>query len=137
MMKTFITLSLILCTLSSFGQETLSLDVAVTNATSDEGTVEFGLYTKDTFMKAPPAQAKTSTIKDGKAQVVFENIEPGTYAVIAFHDANGNEKMDFETNGMPKESYGTSNNVMTMGPPNWEDSKFELKEKSTSIEIRF
>ncbi len=136
-MKILFTLSLVLCSLSIFAQEPATLQVAVTNVTSDAGTVQFGLYTKDNFMKAPPLKSASSTIKNGKASVVFESLEPGTYAVIAFHDANGNDKMDFETNGMPKESYGTSNNIMSMGPPRWEDSKFEMTEQSTALEIRF
>ena len=136
-MKTLITICLIAFTLNTFSQKSIKLEVNVTNVTSDEGTVQYGLYTQDNFMKAPPLKSASSTIKDGKASVVFENLEPGVYAIICFHDANANDKMDFEINGMPKESYGTSNNIISMGPPNWDDSKFEIGTESTSIEIRF
>ncbi len=44
------------------------------------------------------------------------------------------KKMDFEANGMPKESYGVSNNKMLMGPPTWQESKFEIK-RDTTIHI--
>ena len=136
-MKTLFTLCLLALSTYAFSQEPVNLTVTVTNATSDEGTIQFGLYSQDNFMKAPPLESASSSIKDGKASIVFENLEPGVYAVICFHDANGNDKMDFEPNGMPKESYGTSNNIMTMGPPNWDASKFELGKESTDIEIRF
>ena len=136
-MKTLIIICLIAFSLNAFSQEPVKLEVKVTNATTDKGTVQFGLYTQNHFMKAPPLKSASSLIKDGKASVVFENLEPGIYAVISFHDANANNKMDFEASGMPKESYGTSNNSMTMGPPSWEDSKFEIGNESVSIEIRF
>ena len=136
-MKTLFTICLLALSFGTFSQEGVNLEVTITNATNDEGTVEFGLYSQENFMTAPPLKSASSTIKDGKATAVFENIKPGIYAVISFHDANGNKKMDFETNGMPKESYGTSNNIMSMGPPNWADSKFEIGKESTSIEIRF
>jgi uncharacterized protein (DUF2141 family) len=44
--------------------------------------------------------------------------------------------MDFHLNGMPKEMYGTSNNVMNFGPPQWSDAKFEVANTPISLEIR-
>ena len=45
--------------------------------------------------------------------------------------------MDFDANGMPIESYGMSNNKMLMGPPNFEDAKFTVENKSLDLTIRF
>ncbi len=45
--------------------------------------------------------------------------------------------MNFYENGIPKESYGTSNNVILMGPPNFESSKFEVSDKDLTLEIKF
>lgn len=47
-----------------------------------------------------------------------------------------NGKMDFSLNGRPLEDYGTSNNVMTLGPPSFEDSKFEVMDKDLTFEIK-
>ena len=55
----------------------------------------------------------------------------------AYTDENENGTMDFNTNGMPKESYGASNNDMSFGPPVWSDSKFIVGEENQSIAIRF
>jgi len=104
---------------------------------SDEGSVLFGLYDENTFMKAAPLQSLESEIKDGKAIVTFTNVAPGTYGITLFHDKNGNKTMDFEPNGMPKEMYGVSNNVMnTMGPPQWSDAKFEVADQPLELDIR-
>jgi uncharacterized protein (DUF2141 family) len=102
---------------------------------STEGTVLIGLHNETTFMKAPLVGLE-STIKDGKAEVTFENIHPGIYGIMVLHDKNNNRQMDFDSNGMPLESYGTSNNVMAYGPPLWQDVKFEVFEESIEMEIR-
>ena len=44
--------------------------------------------------------------------------------------------MDFDTNGMPLEMYGISNNVMSYGPPQWSDAKFEVSSEPVSLTIR-
>jgi hypothetical protein len=54
--------------------------------------------------------------------------------VNQINDDNG--KLDFSLNGMPLEDYGSSNNVMTFGPPNFEDSKFEVMDKDLTFEIK-
>ena len=108
----------------------------VVNVTSDSGKVSFALYNKEDFMKKP-LQAKNAKIIDGKSTVVFEGLEPGDYAVICFHDKNDNDKMDFQENGMPMEDYGVSNNVMTFGPPTYENAKFTVADKDVSLEIKF
>jgi uncharacterized protein (DUF2141 family) len=103
---------------------------------SNEGNVIFGLYDENTFMKAAPIQGLEGEIIDGKATVIFTNVVPGTYGITLFHDKNGNKQMDFEPNGMPKEMYGVSNNVMNYGPPQWNDAKFEVSSESLAMEIR-
>lgn len=113
-----------------------TVKVSVVNALNDEGTIQFALFNKENF-RMQPLFAKSSTIKNGVSSVLFENIPLGEYAVISFHDENGNNKMDFELNGMPKESYGTSNNIFNVGPPQFENAKFIVSEEALSLEIKF
>ena len=44
--------------------------------------------------------------------------------------------MDFNTNGMPIEDYGSSNNVMNFGPPRFSDAKFVVSDKDLTFEIK-
>ncbi len=103
---------------------------------SEGGTVIVGLYDEATFMKAGPLQALDLEIVDGKATGTFVNVAPGIYGISLFHDKNGNKNMDFEANGMPIEMYGISNNVMSYGPPQWSDAKFEVASEPLIMEIR-
>lgn len=111
--------------------------VSVMNATSDAGTIKFALYTEDTFMKAAPVKFEEATIENGKSTVVFKNVPVGEYAIICYHDVNENNQMDFQTNGMPQEDYGMSNNVMNFGPPQFDDAKFKVNNEQLSLEIKF
>ncbi len=113
-----------------------TVEVSVVNALNDEGTIQFALFNKENF-RMQPLFAKSSIIKNGVSSVLFENIPLGEYAIISFHDENGNNKMDFEINGMPKESYGTSNNTFNVGPPQFENAKFIVSEEALSLEIKF
>ncbi|WP_372793064.1 DUF2141 domain-containing protein [Lutibacter sp.] len=116
--------------------EERNVTVTVVNALNDTGSVNFALFNEEGFRKQP-LFAKSGTIENGVSSIVFEKIPKGEYAIICYHDENENNKMDFDVNGMPKESYGTSNNVILMGPPNYETSKFEIMDKDLTLEIKF
>lgn len=121
-------------------EETNQVNVTVTipNVSGTEGEVLIVLYnSSESFAKREPMAAKNSKISVGTASVVFENVTPGLYAVVCLHDKNGNQRMDFDANGMPIESYGMSNNKMLMGPPSFEDAKFTVENKSLDLTIRF
>jgi len=113
-----------------------TIKVSVVNALSDKGTVKFAFYNEEGFMQKP-LFTESATVKNGISTVTFENISNGEYAVICFHDENSNHQMDFQENGMPKENYGTSNNALNFGPPQFDNSKFEVKNEAITLEIKF
>ncbi len=114
----------------------ITITVTVPNVSSSDGTVLFGLYDEATFMKAAPIQSAKGEIKNGLAKITFTNIPAGEYGISCVHDANNNERMDFEENGMPKENYGVSNNTMSYGPPMWSEAKFTVNTEDIAMEIR-
>ena len=126
----------LLFVVKTINAQEFSITATVVNVTSNEGKVSYALYDKVNYMKKP-IQAKSSKVVKRKSTVVFENVPAGEYSVICFHDKNDNDKMDFEPSGMPLEDYGASNNVMRMGPPMYEDSKFQVTDKDVSLEIKF
>lgn len=60
-------------------------------------------------------QGKTVELTADTITVVFENLEPGDYAVSVIHDRNNNGKLDTNTLGIPKEGFAFGNNA-------WESS---------------
>lgn len=114
------------------------IDVVVNNVISDKGKIYFALYDSETnFNSKNSIQTAEATVSGGFATVSFTELISNTYAIICFHDANDNGKMDFQENGMPLEDYGATNNVMNYGPPQFNDAKFELIDKDLTFEIKF
>lgn len=113
-----------------------SVTATLVNVSTDSGKVSFALYDKANFMRQP-LQSKNGKIVNGKSTVTFENLAPGDYAIICFHDKNDNDAMDFEPNGMPMEDYGVTNNIMNFGPPKYEDAKFTVSDEDLTFEIKF
>ncbi|AUC14768.1 hypothetical protein BTO06_06245 [Tenacibaculum sp. SZ-18] len=136
-MKILVTLTIALTTLfTNVMQDTKTITVTISNATSDKGSIKFGLHNKETFMVKKPLLVAESKIENGKCKIVFKNVPEGEYAITCFHDKNENGKMDFQPNGMPMEAYGASNNVMNFGPPRYDDAKFTVSDKDVSLDIR-
>lgn len=117
-------------------KKTVDITVTINNANSDEGIMIFGLHNATTFMKSKGIQTIIKKVKDGKVTVIFKDVAPDTYGIIALHDKNSNHKMDVEVNGMPKEPYGISGNEMSFGPPQFMDAKFTVTTEDLALEIR-
>ncbi len=138
MKKLALTLGILLIAFTAKAQsETVTVKVTIENVLNDNGSVLASLHNTDTFMKGAGVIDLKEIAKKGAITLSFENVEPGTYAIIVLHDENNNQRMDFEANGMPKENYGMSNNVMVMGPPTFADAKFEVANEDMELTIRF
>lgn len=71
-------------------------------------------------------------IANKQVSVEIKDLNAGQYSVRVFHDENDNKKLDSGMFGIPKEAWGMSNNVKAiMGPPDFKESLFWLKEDKT------
>ena len=112
-----------------------TITINIDKLQSEAGHILVSLHTENTFMKGNGIKDAKSKIVDGKVTVTFENVAAGTYAILVLHDANDNEQMDFEANGMPKESFGASNNSMNFGPPQFTTAKFDVNNEDIEMKI--
>jgi uncharacterized protein (DUF2141 family) len=135
--KILITLVISIVTLEMNAQENYSIKVIVKDAKSNAGKIFLGLYNTEADFLDKRFKGIKSEIENKSCSVTFENIPAGVYAISIFHDENDNGKMDSNFMGIPKEDYGCSNDASGfMGPPKWDDAKFELKEdKSITITL--
>lgn len=103
------------------------LEIEVNGFKNNDGKAKINLYnTQESFMKKGIKSVKT-VLKNNKTYAVFTDLPKGIYAVSMFHDENGNGEIDTNFIGIPTEGYGTSNDAKGfMGPPKYEDAKFEL-----------
>ncbi|MFC7377918.1 DUF2141 domain-containing protein [Brevundimonas sp. GCM10030266] len=72
------------------------------------------------------------------AVAVLRDLPAGEYAVRAFHDVNGDGRMNTNPFGMPSEPYAFSNNAVgMMGPASWERAHFTVSgDTAQTISIR-
>ncbi len=117
--------------------EGITISVTIENVMNSEGDILVALHSQDTFMKGLGIQNLKENAEKGEITFSFTNVQPGTYAISSLHDLNKNQQMDFEDNGMPKEDYAMSGSSSPMGPPTFEDVKFEVKEEDMELKLRF
>lgn len=139
MKKVVALLGLAFISLTMNAQETSGATVTVTieNVLSDGGTILAGLHTAETFMKGMGVANTAVPAKEGAVTLTFENVTPGTYAIMVMHDKNDNKQMDMDGNGIPQESYGTTGEMNMYGPPSFDTSKFEFNGEDQEFTIRF
>lgn len=114
---------------------TYSLTVVVSNVNNRSGKLYVGLANNPASFSGESIQRKAVDVPaSGEIPVVFEGLTSGRYAIRVFQDLNDNQKMDF-SGQMPTEPFGISNVTMLMGPPDFDQSSFELTENK-SIRIR-
>jgi len=110
--------------------------VNITNIKNDKGVCRTCLFNNSSAFSGEsgqPVQCLSITVKNKTAQASFENITAGNYAVMVFHDANSNNKIDRNFLGIPKEGYGASKNILPFASaPSFNENMFILKDRTTS-----
>ncbi|MCB0445953.1 MAG: DUF2141 domain-containing protein [Gelidibacter sp.] len=140
-MKTIANLILILtlgiANVNAQDKVTQDVVVTITNFDNDKGKVFIALYNSEASFLGTGYMSVISNIKDKACSVTFKDVPHGIYAISLFHDENGNNKMDSNFLGIPKEDYACSNNAKGfMGPPKWQDAKFEVKNETIHQAIK-
>jgi len=108
----------------------ISLEMEINNLQSNNGP----LYIRILDENENPVIVGTSPVINYSARISFDSISPGKYAIQFFLDENENQKMDFSLIGIPKEKFGSSNNVKPiLGPPKFEKMLFNLTENKKVI----
>jgi uncharacterized protein (DUF2141 family) len=124
---------------SAYAEE---LHVTLNGVQHDNGKVAVAVYSSPkTFRKDNQAfAAQKADAEQGAVTLVFKDVPPGRYAVLAYHDENDNGEMDRRFGMIPTEGYGLSNNPKVMGPPSFEDSAFEVsagEPTRVTLELRY
>ena len=110
----------------------VELTVEILGLKNDEGKVLIELL--DANEKR--VEGSSAFIKNKKAQISFDNLKTGKYAVRCFHDENNNDELDTNMLGIPKERYGISNEPYGMfGPKDFKKWLFTV-DKNTVIKIK-
>jgi uncharacterized protein (DUF2141 family) len=116
------------------------LTVIIDNVKENSGQVMLGLF--DSAEAFPRQIFKGLAIawseKDvnGSVRFLITDLKPGQYAASAYHDLDGNSKLNTNLLRLPTEPYGFSNNAHgSFGPPSFKDAAFSIGD--TNLTIRF
>jgi uncharacterized protein (DUF2141 family) len=115
---------------TALAQDKSRLTVDLVGFHSDKGKVACELFSSADGYPTQPEKAVKKMVADisgGKATCAFDDLPDGEYAVAAFHDENGNGKLDANFLGIPKEGVGASNDAKGhFGPPRYADAHFTV-----------
>ena len=103
----------------------ISLEMEINNLESNKGLI----YIRILDENENPVIVGKSPVINYSSEISFDSISAGKYAIQFFHDENENQKMDFNLIGIPKEKFGSSNDVKPiLGPPKFKKMLFEIYE---------
>ena len=103
----------------------ISLEMEINNLESNIGPIYIRILNEN----ENPVIVGKSPVINYSSEISFDSISAGKYAIQFFHDENKNQKMDFNLIGIPKENFGSSNDVKPiLGPPKFEKMLFEIYE---------
>ncbi len=114
------------------------LEVMVVGLKSQKGDVHIAIFNKAEHFPYQDGvlHEDKATISGNLARLKFNNLPPGPYAAAIYHDENFNHEFDQGLFGIPLEDYGFSNNASVfLGPPNFAEAMFYLKEPKTTLVI--
>ena len=113
-----------------------TVQVRVDGVSNDKGVVHVAVCDEATFLKECRLNA-TAPAKAGSVTIDVPNVPAGTWAVLAYHDENGNQKLDQNFIGIPKEGYGFSNGAKNMfGPPSFKEAAMAVGEGTVAATVK-
>lgn len=122
---------------NELNEDAALLQLRIKNIKHDEGKLFIAVFNaEESFMKDRYTYEIVAV--ESIADLIVElKLPQGVYAISIFHDVNENNELNTNFIGIPKEPYGFSNNPkITFGPPNFEQTSFDLVKDHQQIEIR-
>ena len=116
------------------------IHVQVLDIRNSTGTVDCALF--ESAVGFPKEFLRSATnvmvikVRNTKARCDFEDIPPGTYALVVIHDEDVNGKLDANWLGTPTEGYGFSNDVKALlGAPSFSAASFKYDGRTMDLTI--
>jgi uncharacterized protein (DUF2141 family) len=111
-----------------------TVTVIVENVESAAGTVNVAVCNRDLSREGCPYVQEIPAAQ-GFVETEFRDIPPGTYAVVGYHDVNGNDTFD-KLFGMPREPYALSSKAGEKLVPTFTDAALSIKSGENAVIIR-
>jgi len=106
---------------------------------SQKGQLYVAVYkSEQTFMQPDEhIWAGVYTLDKFNGTIKVQDLPYGQYAVAVFQDMNGNEKLDTNVFGVPKEPYGFSNNLrIKWRKPRFDEAQVRFAEDGQVVQVQ-
>ncbi len=125
-------------------ESTATLTVVVDGIRHNKGQVCLRIFSSERgfpFNNTSEVQSGCTQIKGNSVKKQFSGLKPGKYAVAVVDDQNGDNKLNKDFLGIPKEGFGISKNptvsILT-GTPKFNDASFPLSQNTTiNIKMKY
>ncbi len=138
-MKTSILLSALSLMFLYSNAQVGDISITVSSLKNGSGSVLIYLYQNEAGFPTEPDRAllnAKAVIKENTCSYSFSDLPFGNYAISIVHDENGNNKLDTNFMGIPKEGIAASKNATgSFGPPKFKDAVFKHQNNQTKISI--
>lgn len=113
------------------------LTLTIEPISEPKGTVQVAVFASEQQFRKEAIRAVKVPATAGSMTVRLADLPAGDYAVTVFHDRNGNDKLDANFLGIPREPWGASiGNKSISGAPTWADARFALPAAGAAVRIR-
>jgi len=114
--------------------KTSRVTVIVENVESNRGVIRVAVCDKGLSREGCPYSHEIPA-HAGFVETEFDDIPPGTYAVVGYHDVNANNEFD-KLFGMPREPYALSSKAANMLVPSFADAALPINAGNNAVIIR-
>lgn len=115
------------------------ITLEITGISANGGQVQVAVFNSEATFLDEKKYFKLvgQPVVNGQKTMTFSlDLPPGDYAISAFHDENGNGKLDKNWVGIPTEPYGFSNNfIAKWGKPTWEKTRFSSEKTGGKLRV--
>jgi uncharacterized protein (DUF2141 family) len=118
------------------GAEAATLTVSLDGAKPGGGPLTVLLFDRAEGFPKEARAAQRHVLPAGQSTLALDNLKPGRYAVMAYHDEDGNGELNRFLGMIPKEGWGLSNNPAVSGKPSFKDAAVTLPEAGASLTLK-
>lgn len=116
--------------------EAATLTVTVDGARPGGGPLTVLLFDRAEGFPKETRAARRHVLPSGKSTLALDGLEPGQYAVMAYHDEDSNGELNRLFGMIPKEGWGLSNNPKVSGKPAFKDAVVTVLETGSAVTLR-
>ena len=113
--------------------EASELTISIDNPPSSGPVIAMLFNSSSTFVDLRDPVKVITLPSGGTTPGRIPDLASGEYALVVYHDENGNGRLDENFLGIPSEPLGFSNRYWPQGPPTFSKAAFKLEAEETKI----